>query len=523
MQKDSNLARNQAIKKSQASRTPPQTPRGRLAAAIVAFLSLIVLIPLVILSATIIYFQINQLILPGVSVYDLDVGLLSYSDTQAAIDRIWNQDRLIQLSTSSNPRETFVFEPRDLGFWVDPNGTAQAAYDVGRSTQPFADIYAVLHGEQYRISPKIYFDQSTARQTLEALNQSITILPSDASLEYQNGHWVVLPGNSGSTLDVKSTIDGLYQHAFAILLTGTANLVTKSLEPQIADLTPVLEDIQQVVNRKLTLSAYDPIKDESYQWEVSEEFKSSWVEIDKQTYQVQMKINPAQLQNILSLWEQDLGAERAFQNPLDLESIIENWMAGNQSTINIHHNPTTYQVGPGESLWSISLKLGMPMWHILDSNPGLTVNNLEAGMNLNIPSKNILLPLPVIPEKRIVIDISEQSMTVYENGQIRNTHIISTGMSDSPTMAGIFQIQTHEINAYASTWDLYMPHFLGIYEAWPGFMNGIHGLPILSNGQRLWASALGTPASYGCIILNLDAADDLYYWAEDGVIVEIVN
>jgi lipoprotein-anchoring transpeptidase ErfK/SrfK len=106
---------------------------------------------------------------------------------------------------------------------------------------------------------------------------------------------------------------------------------------------------------------------------------------------------------------------------------------------------------------------------------------------------------------------------------VRSTHIVSTGMPDSPTMAGIFQVQTHEINAYASNWDLYMPHFLGIYEAWPGFMNGIHGLPLLSSGRRLWASNLGAPASYGCIILDLAAAEDLYNWAEDGVVVEIRN
>jgi lipoprotein-anchoring transpeptidase ErfK/SrfK len=66
-----------------------------------------------------------------------------------------------------------------------------------------------------------------------------------------------------------------------------------------------------------------------------------------------------------------------------------------------------------------------------------------------------------------------------------------------------------------------MPHFLGIYDATPGFTNGIHGLPMLSNGKRLWGSVLGRPASYGCIILDLDAAELLYSWAEDGVVVEI--
>jgi hypothetical protein len=77
------------------------------------------------------------------------------------------------------------------------------------------------------------------------------------------------------------------------------------------------------------------------------------------------------------------------------------------------------------------------------------------------------------------------------------------------------------LSAYASLWDLTMPNFIGIYEAWPGFFNGIHGLPTLSSGQRLWSDVLGRPASYGCIILDLAAAEWLYNWADPGVVVEI--
>jgi lipoprotein-anchoring transpeptidase ErfK/SrfK len=99
--------------------------------------------------------------------------------------------------------------------------------------------------------------------------------------------------------------------------------------------------------------------------------------------------------------------------------------------------------------------------------------------------------------------------------------VISTGIDRSPTIPGVYQVQTHELNAYASVWGLYMPHFMGIYEGWPGFMNGIHGLPTLSGGRRLWAGSLGRPVSYGCIILDLQAAEDLYNWAENGVVVEI--
>ena len=63
--------------------------------------------------------------------------------------------------------------------------------------------------------------------------------------------------------------------------------------------------------------------------------------------------------------------------------------------------------------------------------------------------------------------------------------------------------------------------FRSIYHATPNLLNGIHGLPLLSSGARLWANVLGQPASYGCVILDLEAAEHLYGWAEDGVVVEI--
>jgi lipoprotein-anchoring transpeptidase ErfK/SrfK len=67
-----------------------------------------------------------------------------------------------------------------------------------------------------------------------------------------------------------------------------------------------------------------------------------------------------------------------------------------------------------------------------------------------------------------------------------------------------------------------MPHFMGDYEAAPGFMNGIHGLPTRDGYTLVWESSLGVRrSSYGCIILGLEEAAWLFDWAEEGVVVEI--
>jgi lipoprotein-anchoring transpeptidase ErfK/SrfK len=187
----------------------------------------------------------------------------------------------------------------------------------------------------------------------------------------------------------------------------------------------------------------------------------------------------------------------------------------------LRYLPRYYQVSPQDTLISISFKVGIPYWKWLESNPQVTARGLVPGESLTIPPRDAMLELPVIQGKRIVISITEQRMWVYENGELIREHLVSTGIPNSPTMPGLFQVKSHYLNAYASNWNLTMPHFLGIYHAVPNFLNGIHGLPLLSNGVRLWANVLGQPASYGCVILDLEAAEALYSWAEDGVVVEI--
>ncbi len=121
--------------------------------------------------------------------------------------------------------------------------------------------------------------------------------------------------------------------------------------------------------------------------------------------------------------------------------------------------------------------------------------------------------------KLILVDISEQHMYVYENGTLVYSFVVSTGMNGG-TRAGTFSVLNKIPNAYGSTWNIWMPNWLGIY--WSGHLqNGIHALPILPNGQRLWAGYLGTPISYGCVVLGTYESELLYNWAEVGTPVVI--
>jgi hypothetical protein len=76
--------------------------------------------------------------------------------------------------------------------------------------------------------------------------------------------------------------------------------------------------------------------------------------------------------------------------------------------------------------------------------------------------------------------------------------------------------------ARSNVWNLWMPNWMGIY--WAGTVeNGIHALPILSNGQLLWAGFLGRRISFGCVVLGTKESKQLFDWAQIGTPVIIHN
>jgi lipoprotein-anchoring transpeptidase ErfK/SrfK len=126
---------------------------------------------------------------------------------------------------------------------------------------------------------------------------------------------------------------------------------------------------------------------------------------------------------------------------------------------------------------------------------------------------------PYTGTKRVEVSISEQHMYVYEGDTLVFSFVASTGMN-SATRVGNFAILDKIPNAYGSTWDLWMPNWLGIYYS-GNIENGIHALPILSNGVTLWSGYLGSPISYGCIVLSTYDSQLLYDWVDLGVPVNI--
>jgi lipoprotein-anchoring transpeptidase ErfK/SrfK len=476
------------------------------------------LLPVFLIGGTYLIYMVSGRIFPGVHTGHISAGNQTQAELALALDTRWNHQKTLTLTDG---KHAWPVTPVEVGLWVDSQATAERAFAVGRGSQVFGELAWLFRFGKIDIEPVIAYNPQAARPGLERLAAQINQPAQNATLREENGQWMAVPGQNGSSVNIDETLRRIATDPAKILTSGLLPVVTQPVAPQVNDLTPVLDRLRSALQQPLKLQAYDPVTNETIDIPVPQNVLAGWVSVTPQGTDLALGLDGQRLATYLDEWKASLGPTRtleAFTPPADL---AERWQNGQAITIIVHHHPTSYTVQAGDTLTSIAYKVGMPYWKIQQANPGLDPNRLSAGQALTIPSKNELLPLPIVFNKRIVISISQQRLWTYENGSQTGEHVISTGIDRSPTIPGIYQVRTHDPNAYASVWDLYMPHFMGIYEGWPGFMNGIHGLPTLSSGRLLWAGYLGRPVSYGCIILGLQEAEDLYNWAEEGVIVEI--
>ncbi len=176
-------------------------------------------------------------------------------------------------------------------------------------------------------------------------------------------------------------------------------------------------------------------------------------------------------------------------------------------------------------------------WAAVDiAKPTYTPSPVPTSTPTTAPTIEVVIPpteTPTVPDmagtqdasqgatgaKYIDVSITDQHLLAYENGQVVFSFVASTGMRNS-TRVGSFSILDKIDNAYGSTWNIWMPNWMGIYYS-STLENGIHALPILPDGNRLWSGYLGVPISFGCVVLGTEDAAQLYNWAEIGTPVNI--
>jgi len=490
------------------------------AVAAIGFLAL----PVVLMVGAYGWLRVSETIAPGVRVGEIPVGGMRVEQAVEALDQSWNRELVMTAVDTGDAGRIWNVRPAQFGLAVDAAGSAELAYAYAREGSIPSSIWRMVtaFSDGWDVKPIVSFDPDVARLGLELLSETTHIPASDAQLGLVAGQVSSTAAQWGRELDISSSVALIDADPEAILLRyGFVPLVTSLIAPEIEQVATAANEIERLLSASPTLRAYDPVTDEWFEFTPTREDTSEWLRIENDGSGMKVEVNEEAVEPYIDRMQVVVGDERRIDSEAAKAALIAGLRGEEAEPLQVEYLPRYYVVTPQDTLISISFKVGIPYWQWLEGNPEVKARGLRVGESLTIPARDSMLELPVVEGKRIVISISEQRMWLEEEGNTIIEHIISTGIPNSPTMPGLFQIKSRFVNAYASNWDLYMPHFLGIYHATPNLLNGIHGLPMLASGVRLWENILGSPASYGCVILDLEAAEHLFTWAEDGVVVEI--
>jgi lipoprotein-anchoring transpeptidase ErfK/SrfK len=112
----------------------------------------------------------------------------------------------------------------------------------------------------------------------------------------------------------------------------------------------------------------------------------------------------------------------------------------------------------------------------------------------------------------IEVSIHSQRLTAWRDGHVVFRFVISTGRPGYETPAGHYKVISKTPNAWSRKWSVWMPWAMNWYGNY-----FIHQLPHYPGSkENIGASQLGTPASHGCVRVNVGDAERLFHWTGVG-------
>lgn len=495
--------------------------------------------------------QYRRLIYPGVSVTApfapaVDVGGLSRGAARRMLtDHLPNPaDQTLTVRVEDQSRQLTWAQ---VGQGYDIEAAVDAAYRADRDRVWWLAIVVVLRPTEHVVeAPLKPADPDVVRGYLDAIANEIATAPKDAALAIENGQVVVTDAVPGQQLDA-ATATNQVLHALASGA-GEVELQADAISPRIKTPEPARAAAEAILSRPLTVTVHDPLTGDKesggYRTTLTAPPSeiSTWLWIIERDQQYHLNVRPTEARRWLASsipaearqatpdtransadggGEQNV-AERYIDVNTTAARITEALRRGEHS-VNavVQHPERTYIVRPGDVFYDIAYLHGFPQWQLEQANPDVEPGLIDVGQELIIPSIDVLFPHPLVPGKRIEVDLPTQTLTAYEDDVPVFEFSVSSGISTTPTLAGQFQILFKEEDAFAQRWRLDMPFFMGFYEEGADFYNGFHELPITAYGTRLSAGVLGYPASFGCIILDVGDAEALYRWADVGTLVRV--
>jgi vancomycin resistance protein YoaR len=234
-------------------------------------------------------------IYPGVNVAGIDVSGQRLEEAAALL-----QQRLVYPDQGRillrDGEKSWLASPAQLGFYLDPQASAQAAYSLGRSGGPATRLLDQFESWYFGrdLAPLYVLDERATSTYLAGIAAQNDLPRVEPSIQVDGVEVRVQPGQTGRTLDIPATTEALAAQ-LQTLKDSQVALVIADNPPAILNVEEQAGLARQILSEPLTLQVPDAGENDPGPWKFEREDLAKMLTIERVTspggdsYQVGLK------------------------------------------------------------------------------------------------------------------------------------------------------------------------------------------------------------------------------------------
>lgn len=333
--------------------------------------------------------------------------------------------------------------------------------------------------------PRVLIDQTKLHQRALQLAQPFTQEPVDATLTIKDGIVLVTPDSSGMRVDSEALANAISTKALRGL-PGSIQISTKTVTAAVtlASLEPIKLQLEQLLANGLSVATPE------HTYKVSPGELGSWIVVGSTGYSFNDELLRKKVRGIAREQDQEAVPTKVIGTT---KQVVEQGQPGV-----VVDQEATYALLRDALL------------------AGLVSRELTAVTMVQQPGEVAVASAasPTITTgKQIVLVLSEQRVYAWNNNQLENSFLISSGLT-GPTPTGDFTIWSRiPVGCMSGPgYNLCDIHWIQYFTA---AGHGFH--------ESWWHDNFGQPMSHGCVNMTYEDSKWLYDWSSYGTPVHIVE
>ncbi|MDX9954607.1 MAG: peptidoglycan binding domain-containing protein, partial [Anaerolineae bacterium] len=221
---------------------------------------------------------------PHVSSLNLDLGGLTREEAQQTLAAAANRTdtgALILHDDAPGGARQWSLPWTEAGFTLDVVGTLDDVWATGRAkgTPLKEQLRLWFRPQTWEVAPRFTLDLAQTRTALERIAAEVSLPPVEPRLGLENGAIIVIPGTPGRVLDTTALLGQIQTHSSSAAGEMHIDLLYRDVFPVEPDTTEVQAQAEALLNREVTISAFDVLTEQTLNWTLGREDFVPWLRL----------------------------------------------------------------------------------------------------------------------------------------------------------------------------------------------------------------------------------------------------